>query len=134
MSKKLNIRFYQNVAILFYAIAATDKVVRREEFNKLKEIVKSKWLTVDETEDEFQTDAAYQLEIVFDWMASKEIDATKCFNEFMEYKDEHEYFFTKEIKTLVLKTAEKIAAAFYGKNKSEMMLLAELDKSFKQIA
>lgn len=134
MSKKLNIRFYQNVAILFYAIAATDKVVRKEEFNKLKEIVKSKWLTVDETEDEFQTDAAYQLEIVFDWMASKEIDATKCFNEFMEYKDEHEYFFTKEIKTLVLKTAEKIAAAFYGKNKSEMMLLAELDKSFKQIA
>lgn len=132
MNKKLNIRFYQNVAKLFYAIAAADKVVREEEFNKLKEIVKLKWLPVDETEDEFHTDAAYQLEIVFDWMASKERDATKCFNEFIEYKDDHKYFFTEEIKRLILKTANEIAAAFHGKNKSELILLAKLDLSFKQ--
>ena len=39
MTKQLNIRFYQNVAKLFYAIAAADKVVRDEEHDKLKNIV-----------------------------------------------------------------------------------------------
>ena len=62
--KNLNIKFYQNLGKLFYAIAAVDKNAREEEYNKLKEIVKSEWLAVDEIEDDFHTDAAYQIEIV----------------------------------------------------------------------
>ena len=32
MYKKLNTNFYKNVAKLFYAIAAVDKVIKEEEF------------------------------------------------------------------------------------------------------
>lgn len=132
MSKQLNIRFYQNVAKIFYAIAAVDKIVRNEEFDKLKSIVKNEWLPVDDSEDEFHTDAAYQLEIVFDWLLSKELNATTCFNEFIDYKEEHEYFFTDTIKALILKTASEVAASFHGKNKAELIMLAKLDMNFKQ--
>ena len=66
--KRLTLYFYQNLGKLFYAIAAADKTVHTAEINTLKEIVKTKWLDVDPTNDVFDTDAAYQIEIVFDWL------------------------------------------------------------------
>ena len=48
----------------------------------------------------------------------------------MDYKDNHNYFFTTEIKSLILKTADEIATVFYGKNKAELMMLAKLGHRF----
>lgn len=132
MSKQLNIKFYQNVAKLFYAIAASDKIVRKEEFHKLKETIKNNWLSFDDTEVEFHTELTNQLEIIFYWLKSVESDASICFVEFLDYKKEHEYFFTDTIKSLILNTAIEIATAFHGKNKSELIMLAKLEMNFKQ--
>ena len=44
---KLTLEFYQHLGKLFYAIAAADKKVHPDEFNKLKELVKLKWLHLD---------------------------------------------------------------------------------------
>lgn len=125
--KKLNIKFYQNLGKLFYAVAAIDKNVRKEEFDRLKEIVKEQWLDIDAIEDDFFSDAAYQIEIVFDWLYDKkEIDVSTYFNEFVSYRNEQSHFFTEPIKQLILKTADAIASSFAGKNKSELILLARL--------
>ncbi|MDU8885694.1 hypothetical protein RXV94_05945 [Yeosuana sp. MJ-SS3] len=132
MHKRLNINFYQNIAKLFYAIAASDKVVRDEEFCALKEIVKREWLSVDDTEDKYNTDSAYQIEIVFDWLTTKELDAKTCYDEFIAYKNEHYYFFTEEMNSLILKTAGTIASAFAKQNKSELIMLANLNMDLKQ--
>ena len=132
MYKALNITFYQNVAKLFYAIAASDKIVRVEEFNTLKGLIKREWLSVDATEDDYKTDAAYQIEIVFDWLATKEFKANSCYNEFIAYKNEHNYFFTPELNALILKTAGAIASAFSGQNKSELIMLAKLSIELKK--
>lgn len=131
MYKKLNTNFYQNVAKIFYAIAAVDKVIDEEEFTALKKLVKKEWLAVDESEDEYNTDAAYQIEVVFEWLQLKGLDAYNCYNEFIEYKNEHSYFFTEQLNSLIMKTAEKIANAFAGKNKSELIMLAKLDLHLK---
>ena len=133
MYKSLNNEFYQNLGKLFYAIAASDKTVREEEYNALKTLVRSKWLTVDETEDESKTDVAYQLEIVFDWLTTKELDANSCYEEFISYKKEHEYFFTDELKSLILKTAGTIATSFSNLNKSELIMLAKLNLELKKM-
>ena len=130
--KKLNIRFYQNLGKLFYAIAAVDRNVREEEYDKLKEVVKSKWLAVDEIEDDFHTDAAYQIEFVFDWLYKEEkLDAKKWFKDFIAYKDEQPHLFPKKIKQLILNTANAVADSFLGKNKSELIMLAKLEMSLK---
>ncbi|HLU51235.1 MAG TPA: hypothetical protein VKZ42_03660 [Flavobacteriaceae bacterium] len=52
-------KFYQSLGKLFYAIASVDKVVRKDEVEILKSLVKEKWLDLDDVEDEFGTDAAY---------------------------------------------------------------------------
>ncbi|MCF6294252.1 MAG: hypothetical protein L3J25_01020 [Flavobacteriaceae bacterium] len=127
-SKDISINFYRNLGKLFYAIAAADKNVRDEEYNKLKEIVKADWLPIDDIEDSFGTDTAYQIEIVFDWLRKEdEYDAKTCFDNFIDYKKNNEHLFTDKIKQLIMKTASAIASSFSGKNKSELIMLANLN-------
>lgn len=125
--KHMTLKFYQNLGKLFYAIAAADNNVREVEINKLREIVKKEWLAVDDIEDEFGTDAAYQIEVVFDWLDKEEdFDVSACFNDFVAYKNDQNHLFTKNVNSLILKTANAIAESFSGKNKSELILLAKL--------
>ena len=131
--KKMTLKFYQNVGKLFYAIAAADKIVRKEEFDKLKEMVLLQWLDVDVIEDAFGSDAAYQIEIVFDWLIMEEnLNAKACYDAFINYKNEQPHLFTEPIKKLILKTASAVAASFSGVNKSELIMLAQLDIELKK--
>lgn len=126
-SLNLEIEFYQSLGKLFYAIAASDKIVRKSEIETLLELVKSKWLPLDEFEDEFQVDAAFQIETVFDWLDFEgRLSADSCFKEFKLFKAENESLFNKERKQLIWMTSNAIANSFSGKNKSEILILAKL--------
>lgn len=132
--KKLTLAFYQNLGKLFYAIAASDGNVRDLEFDKLKGCVKKQWLDIDELEDTFGTDAAYQIEVVFDWLNNvEELNVKACYDDFMTYKNDQNHLFTIEVRRLILKTASSIAYAFSGINKSELIMLAKLDIELKKI-
>ncbi|MFD1016167.1 hypothetical protein [Winogradskyella rapida] len=134
MTKKMTISFYRNLGKLFYAIAAVDGEVNPKEFTKLKTAVKSHWLEVDEIEDTFGTDAAYQIEIVFDWLNEVEnFEAQTCFEDFVSYKRAQGHLFTEPVRKLIMETATAIAYAFSGVNKSELSLLAKLDMELKKI-
>jgi|TARA_R100000479_G_scaffold51000_3_gene24038 hypothetical protein len=117
---------YQKLGELFYAIAAADKVIRKAEIDTLRTLVKTHWKNVESLEDEFHSDASYQIEIVFDWLDDKEVDPDECFEDFKEFKKEHPKLFTTTIKKLIWKTADSIAASFAGKNKAELIMLAKL--------
>ena len=79
--------FYQNLGKLFYAIAAADNHVDEAEFNALKETVKNEWTKVDPVDDDFHTDAAYQIETVFDWLNNEGFsDSKTCYTEFLDFK------------------------------------------------
>lgn len=130
-SEKPQLLFYQKMGELFYAIAAADNVVREAEYSALKNIVSEKWKNLDDYEDPFHTDAAYQIEVVFDWFDYEELDASDCFDSFAEYKKEHPKLFTEERKKLIWETANAIAGAFAGKNKSELIMLAKLKMILK---
>jgi len=118
--------FYQSIGMLFYAIAASDKVVRTEEIRTLKELVQKKWVPIDNVTDEFGTDEAYKIEMIFDWLEENAPEADWAFNEFKEYKKDNEKLFTLKINQLIWETADAIAASFSGKNKSEVIMLSKL--------
>lgn len=131
--KKMTLKFYQNLGKLFYAIALADKQVHEFEINKLKSIVKKQWLDIDTIVDAYDTDAAYQIEIVFDWLNKEDyLNAKSCFDDFINYKNEQPHLFKNEVKKLILKTANAIAASFAGLNKSELVMLAKLDLELKK--
>ena len=85
---KPQLLFYQKMGELFYAIAAADKVVRKAEYDILKNIVAEQWKNLDDYEDPFHSDAAYQIEVVFDWFDYEQLDASDCFESFADYKKE----------------------------------------------
>lgn len=124
--------FYVHLGKLFYAVAAADKVVREQEVETLKRTVEKQWLKMDDFKDEFGTDAAYQIEIIFDWLEENDPQPGTAFSEFEDYYKEHPSLFTPKVKQLVWKTADSIAASFAGKNKSEVILLSKLKSLLKQ--
>ncbi len=132
-SQKIGNELYQNLGKLFYAIAMADNTIRPIEVKRLKEAIKEKWLDVDEVEDEFGEDAAYQIEIVFDWLQEEEKEGQIYFEEFKEFFQEHKDRITPNMTTLIWRTAESIAASFAGKNKSELIILAKLKLFLKSL-
>ncbi|MHA7059853.1 hypothetical protein ACWGOQ_0021675 [Aquimarina sp. M1] len=124
--ENIGITFYQSLGKLFYTIAATDKIVRTSKYISLKHLVKSEWLAVDDLEDEFGTDTAFRIEIIFNWLDYKELKAANCFKDFEYFYKENRSRFTDTIKQLIRNMANTIANAFSGKNKSELMMLGRL--------
>ncbi len=130
--EKTLISFYQNLGKLCYAIAASDKVVRDEEFNALKDLIKHKWLFVFDTEHGHKIDIAHHIEHTFKRLVLEKQDANSCFNDFIAYKKAHNDFFTPELNSLILKTTGAITAAFSSQNKSELIMLAKLSIELKK--
>jgi len=124
--------FYQKLGELFYAIAASDKIVREAEYKALTILVEEEWKQMDEYEDQFGTDASYQISIVFEWFDYERMDAEDCFESFSEYYKDHKKLFSEKRKELILKTVQKIANSFNGTNKSELVMITKLQLIFKK--
>ncbi|WP_346883545.1 hypothetical protein [uncultured Algibacter sp.] len=124
--EKPEILFYQSLGELFYAIAASDKVVRASEYNTLKRMVMDDWKIYEEVKDFYDESVGYQMEFVFEWFDYEHTDAQECFENFCDYARAYPKLFNKENSNLIIKTANAIANAFAGKNKSELIMLTKL--------
>jgi hypothetical protein len=118
---------YEHLGKVFYCIAAIDKTIRKEEIAQLKEIVKTEWLPLENSFNEFGDDTAYEIEIVFDWLVANKWDPEQVIPDFKIFRKEHEHLFTPEVNTLILKTANAIATSFSRKNMSEHVLISQLN-------
>ena len=130
-SQKTGIKFYENLGKLFFSVAMVDGAVHIKELDKLKELVKEDWLTIDALEDQYNTDAAYQIISVFDWLLEYEKSSEDCFNVFVDFYKDNSSLFTENIKSLIMQTANEIASSYAQKNKSELVILAKLRLLFK---
>ena len=131
-SDQTMIRFYQQLGKVFYCVVAADNIISKKEILTLKKIVKKEWLPMESTLTEFGDDAAYQIEIVFDWLLENDWDSMDIIIEFENFRKEHPSLFTPKTNDLILKTAIAIVASFSNKNKSEMELIKELSAILHQ--
>ena len=120
------VSFYQLLGRIFYATAQADKIIRPEEISELKQIVKDSWLDVDDSTDEFNEDAAFQIEIVFDHLLKNDIIIEDTIKELKAFKTIHSSLFTIRITDLIMETAYRIASSFSKRNKSELVYLSQL--------
>ncbi|MDI1303715.1 MAG: hypothetical protein PSX42_02480 [bacterium] len=118
--------FYEHLGKVFYSIAAIDKNIRKEEIDKLKQIIQTEWLPLENSFNEFGDDTAYEIEIVFDWLLANEWELEQVIPNFKIFRTEHQSLFTPAVNALIIKTANAIATSFSGKNKSEHVLLSQL--------
>lgn len=120
------LHFYQKLGKLFYSIASVDGTVRKEEIEKLVEIVQKEWVPIETALNEYGDDAAYQIEIVFDWLIQEDGNIGKVIPDIENFKKEHPSVFTPQVNSLILKTARAIAQSFFGEQKLESNLIKEL--------
>ena len=130
--KKLGNELYQNLGKLFYSVAMADHSIHVKEMEKLNEVVHDHWLDVDSVEDEYGTDAAFQIETVFDWLLEYGKEADDIYEEFEQFYMENKQLFTPKIKQLTMSTARAIASSFAGSNKAELIQLGRLELLFRK--
>lgn len=121
-------KIYEKLGYLYYALAAADNVVPAHEAERLRELVKKIWLPMEASKDEFGTDAAYYIDISFEFLLNEGRDADEAFQEFENYYVDHSAAFSREIDEKIKTTARAIAKAFKGKNKKESAMLKRLNK------
>lgn len=131
-SEQTMIRFYQQLGKVFYGIAVADNIISQKEISTLKKIVKKEWLPLESTLTEFGDDAAFQIEIVFDWLLENDWNSMDVITEFENFRKEHPSLFTPKTNDLILKTANAIVASFSNENKLEMELIKKLSVILRQ--
>lgn len=120
--------FYQIIGKLCFSTAFIDRNITPKETAKLKELVRTKWLSLENGTDRYGTDLAYQIEIVFDWVIENEWDLEQTIPDLKLFIKEHPNLFTQEVKELVMHTVYAIAAAFSGYNKSELVYASRIEE------
>ncbi|NDV44743.1 hypothetical protein [Flagellimonas sediminis] len=130
-SKKQGNELYQNLGKLFYAVAMADHSIHVKELEKLNELVHDIWLDMDTVEDGYGTDAAAQIETVFEWLLEYGKNADDVYEEFEQFYTENKPLFTPKIKQLTMSTARAIASSFSGSNKAELIQLGRLELLFR---
>jgi hypothetical protein len=124
--------FYQLLGRVFYATAQADNEIHEKEIETMKQVVKDHWLALEDSLDEFGSDAAFQIEIVFDHLLENDqVVGESVLDELEEFKSSHPSLFTPEVGKMIMDTSSKIASAFAKRNKSESVFLSQLFLTLK---
>jgi uncharacterized protein (DUF302 family) len=121
----MQVDLYKNIGKLFYAIGKVDGLLTLEEYRKLNEILDCSWRHIN---PEFIETTKH----TFNELYLCNTEAYPCYEEFISFYKTNPNLFTKELKSLILKTANGIAHAFAKINKSELIFLAKLSLEFKK--
>lgn len=125
--------FYQNVGKLFYAVAYADKVVRKEEVEELKKVIETVWLPLENSEDEFGMDTAFNIEFMFQYLNESNESAEQSFKDFKLYAKANKDMFSDYVIEISLNTCMAIADSFLGTNKAEKQMIEDLSTFFKTL-
>jgi hypothetical protein len=124
-------KLYESLGYLMYSIAFADKKITPAEWKALISCVKEKWLGHDHTVDNYGTDAAHYISIGFDYLAEKQVPSQTAWHYFEHFYKEHTSMFSKEVRDLIVESADSIVKASHH-NKSEVERLAGLKKLLRQ--
>ncbi len=126
MKTKYNEAFYQKLGYLFYSVAAADGVIVKEEVEALHQMVIEDWLHLDDSKDNFGSDQAYQIEVLFDFLREKEFPGERAFHVFEHFFKSNLEMFNDDVLERIYHTSNKIADSFHSRNKAELTALTRI--------
>lgn len=121
-------KIYEKLGYLFYAIAAADGRVRQEEIDELRKTIQLCWLPLENSTDEFNTDASQYIFFSFDYLVVERMPPEEAYNIFEDYYKEHYRFFDDTIRHNLLSTAYSVSTVFREQNRNELDYLGRLEK------
>jgi hypothetical protein len=124
-------RFYKELGNLFYAIAASDKIIRPEERKKVDEEIQFAWRHYDDSTDRFGTDRAFLIEFEFEAMEDEMAPASEAYQSFEDYFNEYKDQIDAKTRRRIFNSALHIAESAHKVNVNEHKYLSKLKKLMK---
>ncbi len=125
--------FYEKLAYLFYAIADADGKVKPAELKSLHEEIILIWKSLDNVKDEFNTNLAFEIEAIFEWLEDNKYPFLDAYREFTDYATRHKSLFDADVKDKIMHTCINIAGAYKQINHSEEHILEKLKSFLKEL-
>jgi len=130
---ELWIKFYENLAFLFYTLCYCDGEINKREIGAIKMLLEEVWLDLEPSLDEDRSDAAYQIETKLDWLLDVRPTAASAFKRFSSFIIEHPAFMDQKLAENVFYSARRIVSSHGGRNKQELGYLYKLQETFRKI-
>ncbi len=124
-------RFYKELGNLFYAIAAADKKIRKEERAQLEKEIQETWRQYDHTTDRFGTDRAFLIEFEFETMEEESVTSEIAYSRFESFFNDFESQIGNTTRQIILNSARHIAECVRKINTVELDYLMRLKKLMK---
>lgn len=120
-------KYYNELGKLLYAVANVDGSVQQKEIDEVHRLVKDQLIKLDDSMDDFNTDAAFFTEFEFDYLHEENVTSSEeLLNSFKEYLESTPELTPGMIKA-ARRAAQRIAESFAGINKKEEEFLQKLD-------
>lgn len=124
-------RFYKELGNLFYAIAAADKKIRKEEKDQLEKEIQETWRKYDHTTDRFGSDRAFLIEFEFEAMEDESVSAETAYSRFELFFSEFDSQINNTTRHIIFNSARHIAECVRKINTAELDYLMRLKKLMK---
>lgn len=119
---------YLSLGLLFYSIAGCDRRVIQAEIDALKQMVKEHWLVEDRNYDDLGIESARYIDIAFDHALEARTPSLAAYRQFEKEQLAEPDRFDGWTKSLILRTAVRIAQASGSVNGAEAARIGELQK------
>lgn len=116
---------------LFYAIAAADKKIRKEERSQLEKEIQETWRHYDHTTDRFGSDRAFLIEFEFEAMEDESVMAETAYSRFESFFNEFDSQIDYTTRHIIFNSARHIAECVRKINTAELDYLMRLKKLMK---
>lgn len=126
-------KLYSELGKLLYAVADIDGKISPQEKLELRKIIHEELIPMEKQTDEYGTSVAYYPEFEFEILEEEISDAETAFESFIDYVEMHHTGIDSRMKKVCISVAEKLAAAYYGTNKKEEMLIQKLKDTLNNI-
>src|SRR6478609_897257 len=124
--------FYKELGKLLYSIAKADGTIQIKEMETIRQIVKDELVPLEDSVDEFGSDAAFYTEFEVEALEEMDIHVENVFFDFIKFMRETQYGKNERIKQMCIRSIERVAEAYKGVTKVEQhmvdVLKAELAK------
>ena len=121
------LKIYEQLGYLFYALASAVKHLTKKEYEILRKDIEREWIPLENSTDEFGTDAANYIYFTYDSLVEQDLAPIEAFNSFKAYFQAHEGAFDDLVRAKIRTTAEHMAKAV-ANNKTEVYMIKELNK------
>lgn len=121
-------KYYNELGKLLYAVANIDGRVQKKEMEEVHRVVRDELMHLEDSEDDFDMDAAFFTEFEFDYLSEENtMSSQELLDSFREYVSN-----TPELRPSMKRAAQRaayrVANSFAGVNKAESKFLDKIDE------